>query len=142
MRLAVMDNMHAQIAATYDANDERRLFRQLEFIRNTYEAHGQPSGEKKPMGTTPLPFQQFSSELKTQFEGVPLAPFRGIDTKKHATAEEYLKANAKMRSTAANSWYKVEKIASWGTEALERLMEYAKPPANDPSKKGKEAKAE
>ena len=94
------------------------------------------------MGNTPEPFQRFSSELKRQFEGVPLAPFKPIDTKKHATAEEYLKANANMRSTAANSWYKVEKIASWGTEAVERLMEFARPPANDPSKKGKEAKAQ
>ena len=133
-----MDNMHAQRAATYDANDERRLFRQLEFIKNTYDAHGQPPGEKKPMGTTPEPFQRFSSELKRQFEGVPLAPFKPIDTKQHATAEAYLKANASMRSTAANSWYKVEKIASWGTEAVE----FARPPANDPSKKGKEAKAQ
>lgn len=137
-----MDNMHAQRAATYDQNDERRLFRQLEFIKNTYDAHGQPSGEKKPMGTTPEPFQRFSLELKRQFEGVPLAPFKPIDTKTYATAEAYLKANASMRSTAANSWYKVEKIASWGTEAVERLMEFAQPPASDPSMKGKKAKAE
>ena len=137
-----MDNKHATLAAVYDSNDDRRLFRQLEFIKNTYQLHGQPSGEKKPMGTTPKPFERFSSELKKIFEGVPLAPYKAIDTKKHATAEEYIKANATMLTTAANSWYKLEKIASWGTDAVERLMEFAQPPANDPSKKGKEAKAE
>ena len=134
--------MHANMQSVYDANDDRRLFKQLQFIKNTYEKHGCPSAEKKPMGDTPAAFQEFGTELKRVFEAAPLAPYKLLHPASYGQTKLYYRAVNDMKKTASNSFYKVEKIATWGLKALDRLMGYAQPPVLDEaSQKGSKKEA-